>query len=49
MKEQTRRGVIRDINGPIVTIDLTGVRKATVVAKAWYDIEAGYDYLYAVL
>jgi immune inhibitor A len=28
-------------------LDLTGVRSATVTAKAWYDIEAGYDYLYA--
>jgi immune inhibitor A len=27
-------------------IDLTGISKATVTAKAWYDIEAGYDYLY---
>ena len=29
------------------TLDLTGVNSATVTAKAWYDIEAGYDYLYA--
>ncbi|WNM28781.1 immune inhibitor A [Demequina capsici] len=28
-------------------LDLTGLRSATVTAKAWYDIEAGYDYLYA--
>ncbi|HEU5083114.1 MAG TPA: immune inhibitor A domain-containing protein [Acidimicrobiales bacterium] len=28
-------------------LDLTGVRSATVTAQAWYDIEAGYDYLYA--
>jgi immune inhibitor A len=27
--------------------DLTGYRSATLTAKAWYDIEAGYDYLYA--
>ncbi len=29
------------------SIDLTGYRKARLTAKAWYDIEAGYDYLYA--
>lgn len=29
------------------SLDLTGFRSATVTAKAWYDIEAGYDYLYA--
>jgi len=28
-------------------VDLTGVRSAIVATKAWYDIEAGYDYLYA--
>jgi len=28
-------------------VDLTGLRSATVTAMAWYDIEAGYDYLYA--
>ncbi|MBO0980703.1 immune inhibitor A [Microbacterium sp. SD291] len=28
-------------------LDLSGVRSATVTAKSWYDIEAGYDYLYA--
>jgi immune inhibitor A len=28
-------------------LDLSGVRSATVTANAWYDIEAGYDYLYA--
>lgn len=29
------------------TLDLSKVKSATVTAKAWYDIEAGYDYLYA--
>lgn len=29
------------------TLDLSGVRSATVTANSWYDIEAGYDYLYA--
>lgn len=28
-------------------IDLTGYKHATLRANAWYDIEAGYDYLYA--
>lgn len=28
-------------------LDLTGIASATVTAMAWYDIEAGYDYLYA--
>ncbi|RCW43205.1 immune inhibitor A [Halopolyspora algeriensis] len=28
-------------------IDLTGYKHAKLWAKAWYDIEAGYDYLYA--
>jgi immune inhibitor A len=37
-----------DLNTTLTrTLDLTGVRSATVTAKAWYDIEAGYDYLYA--
>jgi immune inhibitor A len=27
--------------------DLSGYRNVTVTAKVWYDIEAGYDYLYA--
>ncbi|WP_229662440.1 immune inhibitor A domain-containing protein [Agromyces bauzanensis] len=37
-----------DLNTTLArTLDLTGVSKATVTAKAWYDIEAGYDYLYA--
>jgi immune inhibitor A len=29
------------------SLNLTGVRSATVTAKSWYDIEAGYDYLHA--
>jgi immune inhibitor A len=28
------------------SVDLTGYRSATLTTKAWYDIEAGYDYLY---
>jgi immune inhibitor A len=28
-------------------LDLANLRSATVTAKAWYEIEAGYDYLYA--
>ncbi|MDQ0893581.1 immune inhibitor A domain-containing protein [Agromyces ramosus] len=37
-----------DLNTTLTrTLDLTGVRSATLTAKAWYDIEAGYDYLYA--
>ncbi len=37
-----------DLNTTLTrTLDLSGVRSATVTAKAWYDIEAGYDYLYA--
>jgi immune inhibitor A len=37
-----------DLNTTLTrSLDLTGVRNATVTAKAWYDIEAGYDYLYA--
>ena len=36
-----------DLNTTLTrTLDLSGVRSATVSAKAWYDIEAGYDYLY---
>jgi len=27
-------------------LDLTGISRATVTTKAWYDIEKGYDYLY---
>ena len=29
------------------TLDLSAVKSATVTASAWYDIEAGYDYLHA--
>jgi immune inhibitor A len=37
-----------DLNTTITrSLDLSGVRNATVTAKAWYDIEAGFDYLYA--
>lgn len=37
-----------DLNTSITrSIDLTGHRKATLTADAWYDIEAEYDYLYA--
>jgi immune inhibitor A len=36
-----------DLNTTLTrTLDLSSVRSATVSAKAWYDIEAGYDYLY---
>ena len=28
------------------TLDLSALRSATLTAKVWYDIEAGYDYLY---
>ena len=41
-------GSADDLNTTLTrTLDLTGVNSATVTAKAWYDIEAGYDYLYA--
>ena len=41
-------GSADDLNTTLTRpLDLTGVRSATVTAKAWYDIEAGYDYLYA--
>lgn len=37
-----------DLNTTLTrTLDLSGISKATITAKAWYDIEAGYDYLYA--
>ncbi|HEX8079924.1 MAG TPA: immune inhibitor A domain-containing protein [Jatrophihabitans sp.] len=37
-----------DLNATLTrNLNLTGVRSATVTAKAWYDIEAGYDYLHA--
>ncbi|WP_353826619.1 immune inhibitor A domain-containing protein [Agromyces sp. SYSU T0242] len=40
-------GSADDLNTTLTrTLDLTGVSSATVTAKAWYDIEAGYDYLY---
>lgn len=29
------------------TLDLTGLRSATLTAKIWYEIEAGFDYLFA--
>lgn len=29
------------------TVDLTGFSRATLTARAWYDTEAGYDFLYA--
>ena len=36
-----------DLNTTLTrSLDLSGVRSVTVSAKAWYDIEAGYDYLY---
>ena len=36
-----------DLNTTLTrALDLSSVRSATVSAKAWYDIEAGYDYLY---
>lgn len=37
-----------DLNTTLTqSFDLSGLRNATVTAKAWYDIEAGFDYLYA--
>ena len=37
-----------DLNTTLTrTLDLTGISKATVTANAWYDIEEGFDYLYA--
>ena len=37
-----------DLNTTLTrTLDLTGIKSATVTAKAWYEIEDGYDYLYA--
>jgi immune inhibitor A len=36
-----------DLNSTLTrSIDLTGLRSATLTTSAWYDIEAGYDYLY---
>ena len=41
-------GSADDLNATLTrSVDLTGVRNATVTTKAWYDIEADYDYLYA--
>jgi len=41
-------GSADDLNSTLTrTLDLSKVNSATVTAKAWYDIEAGYDYLYA--
>jgi immune inhibitor A len=37
-----------DLNTTLTrSLDLSGVSSATVKASAWYDIEAGYDFLYA--
>ena len=37
-----------DLNTTLTrTLNLSGVRSATVAASAWYDIEEGYDYLHA--
>jgi immune inhibitor A len=37
-----------DLNTTLArTMNLSGISKATVTAKAWYEIEDGYDYLYA--
>ncbi len=37
-----------DLNATLThSLNLTGARSATITAKAWYDIEAGYDYLHA--
>jgi immune inhibitor A len=36
-----------DLNSTLTrTFDLSGVTSATLLASAWYQIEAGYDYLY---
>jgi immune inhibitor A len=41
-------GSADDLNTTLTrSLDLTGIRSATVIASAWYDIEAGYDYLFA--
>ncbi len=41
-------GSADDLNTTLTrSLDLSAVNSATVTAKAWYDIEAGYDYLYA--
>lgn len=37
-----------DLNTTLArTLDLSAVRSATVTAKAWYEIEEGYDFMYA--
>ena len=37
-----------DLNTTLTrTLDLSGVRSATVTAKAWFEIEEGYDFMYA--
>jgi immune inhibitor A len=37
-----------DLNSTLTrSLDLTGLRSATLTAKAWYEIEDGYDYLHA--
>lgn len=41
-------GSADDLNVTLArSVDLTGLSTVTLTAKAWYDIEAGYDYLYA--
>ena len=36
-----------DLNSTLTrSVDLTGLNSATILADAWYRIEAGYDYLY---
>jgi immune inhibitor A len=41
-------GSADDLNSTLTrTVSLAGISRATLTAKAWYDIEEGYDYLYA--
>jgi immune inhibitor A len=41
-------GSADDLNTTLTrSLDLTGLKGATVTAKVWYDIEAGFDYLFA--
>lgn len=41
-------GSADDLNVTLTrSFDLSGLSRATLTAKAWYDIEAGYDFLYA--
>ncbi|WP_091455205.1 immune inhibitor A domain-containing protein [Micromonospora inyonensis] len=41
-------GSADDLNTTLTrTLDLTGTTSASITAKAWYDIEEDYDYLYA--